>query len=57
MSSMGSVLDFNKAPLDSEQPKGSHGNDNQPLYMAGDVSTCKALSCTFSFDSQNSPGR
>ena len=56
VSSMGSVLDFNKAPLDSEQPKRSHCNDNQHLYMAGAVSRCKAFSCIFSFDSQNSPG-
>lgn len=32
---MGSVLDFNKAPLNSEQPTRSHCNDNQHLYIAG----------------------
>ena len=35
VSSMGSVLDFNKAPLSSEQPTRSHCNDNQHLYIAG----------------------
>ena len=53
---MGSVLDFNKAPLNSEQPKRSHCNDNHHLYTAGAVSRCKKPSHAYFHLILNSAG-